>query len=48
MPLILEDDLQKLKSALSIIFSVINNIAADKDEVQRARTLTFGNDLTAP
>ena len=48
MPLILEEDLQKLKSALSIIFSVINNVAADKDEVQRARAITYGNDLTAP
>ena len=45
MPFILEEDLQKIKDALSSIFYVINNIAIDKDEVRRAKSIPIGNDL---
>ena len=45
MPIILEEDLQKLKDSLSTIFSVINNLAADKDEVRRAKLIPLGNGL---
>ena len=40
MPIILEEDLQKIKDALSSIFYVINNIAIDKDEVRRAKEVS--------
>lgn len=47
MPLILEEDLQKLKDAMTTIFAVINNIAIDKDETHRAKAIPIGNGLTA-
>lgn len=40
MPLILEEDLQKLKSAMTIIFQVVNNVAIDKDETRRAKEVS--------
>ena len=45
MPLILEEDLQKLKDAMSAIFAVINNVAIDKDETRRAKSISIGNGL---
>ena len=45
MPLILEEDLQKLKDAMSAIFAVINNVAIDKDEARRAKSISIGNGL---
>ncbi len=40
MPIILEEDLQKIKDALSSIFFVVNNIAIDKDEIRRAKEVS--------
>lgn len=45
MPFILEEDLQKIKDALSSIFYVINNIAIDKDEVRRAKEVSANPDF---
>lgn len=47
VPLILEEDLQQLKSAVAAIFSVINNIAIDKDETRRAKAIYIGDGLAA-
>lgn len=45
MPLILEEDLQKLKNAMTDVFAVINNVAIDKDEIRRAKAIHLGNGL---
>ncbi len=43
MPFILEEDLQKIKDALTSLFGVVSNIAIDKDETRRAKEVSASN-----